>query len=111
MGPEWQAQLSVDLSPVLISTDRAVILGLVLTELFININKYAYGGAPGPIELRLSEERATFSLAVADRGTGVISPRRGFGSRMINGLVAQMGGRMVQEDNKPGLRVVLSAPL
>ena len=111
MGPEWRAQVSMDLAPVLIPTDRAVILGLVLTELFINVNKYAYGGAPGPVEVRLSEGQGAFTLVVADRGTGVVSPRRGFGSRMINGLVAQMSGRMVREDNRPGLRVVLTAPL
>jgi light-regulated signal transduction histidine kinase (bacteriophytochrome) len=111
MGPEWQKQVSLDLSPILIPTNRTVTLGLVLTELFININKYAYGGGAGPIEVRLLAERAGLSLIVADRGSGMISSRRGYGSRMINSLVTQMGGRMVYEDNKPGLRVVLSAPL
>ena len=110
MGREWVANVAMDLSPVLIATDRAVTLGLVLTELFININKYAYGGNPGPIEVRLSEEREMFTLIVADRGVGKASTRRGFGSRMIDGLVAQMGGRIMQEDNQPGLRVILSAP-
>ena len=109
MGPEWQARASMELSPVLIPTDRAVVLGLVLTELLININKYAYGGAPGPIVIKLSEQRGVFTLVVADQGSGLASTRRGFGSRMIDGLVAQMGGRMIHEDNKPGLRVVVSA--
>ena len=111
MGDAWAAHVSMDLAPVLIPTDKAVTLGLVLTELFININKYAYGGAPGPIEVRLREERANFTLEVADRGIGKVSPRRGFGSRMIDGLVSQMGGLLTREDNKPGLRVVLSAPI
>ncbi len=111
MGEDWTPHVSMDLAPVLIPTDRAVTLGLVVTELFININKYAYGGAPGPIEVRLREDRTNFTLEVADRGSGSTSPRRGFGSRMIDGLVTQMGGRLTREDNKPGLRVVLSAPV
>jgi chemotaxis family two-component system sensor kinase Cph1 len=111
MGAEWAANLALDLAPVLIPTDKAVTLGLVLTELFININKYAYGGAAGPIEVRLYEERANFTLEVADRGSGNASPRRGFGTRMIEGLVAQMGGVVTRLDNNPGLRLVLTAPI
>jgi light-regulated signal transduction histidine kinase (bacteriophytochrome) len=111
MGPEWQEHVALDLSPVLIPTHRAVTLGIILTELFININKYAYGGEAGPIEVRLSAERTGFSLLVADRGSGVVSSRRGFGSRMINSLVAQIGGQMVYENNEPGLRVILSTPV
>jgi chemotaxis family two-component system sensor kinase Cph1 len=111
MGAEWAANLALDLAPVLIPTDKAVTLGLVLTELFININKYAYGGAAGPIEVRLYEERANFTLEVADRGSGNASPRRGFGTRMIEGLVAQMGGVVTRLDNNPGLRLMLTAPI
>ncbi|NPD70400.1 GAF domain-containing protein (plasmid) [Lichenicola cladoniae] len=42
MGQDWAKHLALDLMPVLIATDRAVTLGLVLTELLINSNKYAY---------------------------------------------------------------------
>ncbi len=111
MGAEWTAHLSLDLAPVLIPTDKAVTLGLVMTELFININKYAYGGGAGPIAVRLYDDRANFILEVADRGRGSDSTRRGFGSRMVDGLVAQMGGQLTRKDNAPGLRVVLIAPV
>jgi two-component system, chemotaxis family, sensor kinase Cph1 len=40
------AALTLDLSPIMTSTDLAVPLSLVLTELMINCNKYAYGGEP-----------------------------------------------------------------
>ena len=59
MGQEWAQHLSLHLSPVLIATDRAIILGLVLTELMINANKYAYGGAAGPIDVELIEDRTS----------------------------------------------------
>jgi two-component sensor histidine kinase len=91
--------------------DRVIPLGLVVTELVININKYAYGGQAGPVEISLTEHAARIRLVVADRGGGLTSARRGFGSRMMTALVTQLGGELKSEDNEPGLRVVLSAPV
>ncbi len=113
MGTDWQAQLSLDLSPVRISTDRAVPVGLVLTELMINANKYAYGGNAGPLEVRLMEDRSRFQLSVADHGVGLMhgDEGAGFGSRLMRALVKQLGGELRFEDNRPGLRAVLTADL
>ena len=111
MGEAWATQLSLELAPVIVSTDRAVTLGLVLTELIININKYAYGGAAGPIEIGLTETRNSFHLTVADQGVGKPSFRKGFGSRIMEGLVGQLGGTLTYRDNTPGLRAILSAPV
>lgn len=109
MGPEWAGKLTLDIAPVLIPTDRAVTLGLVLTELVINANKYAYEGAPGPIEITLEEQGSKFRLIVADHGKGKHQPGAGFGSRMMNAMVGQLGGELEFRDNKPGLRAVLTA--
>ncbi len=111
MGKEWAQHLTLDLSPVMISTDLAVPLSLVLTELMINCNKYAYGGEPGPIEIRLTGDLSSLYLSVSDKGRGSISPGKGFGSRMIDSLVAQLGGTLTTGDNTPGLRTALKIPL
>jgi chemotaxis family two-component system sensor kinase Cph1 len=50
-------------------------------------------------------------MVVADKGSGRTSTRRGFGTRMMTALVTQLGGELVFEDNEPGLRAVLSAPI
>jgi two-component sensor histidine kinase len=109
MGPEWAGCLRLNIAPVLVPTDRAVTLGLVLTELVINANKYAYGGAPGPIEITLEEQGSKFRLIVADHGRGKHEPRQGFGTRMMTAMVNQLGGTLDYNDNKPGLRAVLTA--
>ncbi|RYG86557.1 MAG: GAF domain-containing protein, partial [Alphaproteobacteria bacterium] len=111
MGAEWQEGLVLDLQPVTLPTDRAVTVGLILTELIINANKYAYDGRAGPLEVRLMEDRSRFRLIVADRGKGKTTTRKGFGSRLMDALVGQLDGELVYEDNGPGLRAVLSAPL
>ncbi len=111
MGAEWGRQLVLDLAPMKLRTDRAVSLGLLLTELMINANKYAYDGAPGPLIICLAEDRARLRLTVADQGRGRSGSRKGFGTRMMEALVAQLGGELAYEEAGPGLRVVLSAPL
>src|SRR5690606_17851126 len=111
MGQEWQPHVMRDLRPVMLPTDRAVGLGLVLTELIINANKYAYGSGAGPLRVSLREDRNTFRLVVADSGAGKTGENRGFGSRMMEALVAQLGGSLEFSDNRPGLCATLIAPV
>ncbi len=119
LGEDWASQMSLDLAPVLVPTDRAVNIGLVLTELIINASKYAYGGRPGPIAIVLEQHRNRLRLIVADKGVGKPAEasartpggRIGFGSRMMNAVVAGLSGTIEQDDNMPGLRVIMTAPI
>jgi two-component system, chemotaxis family, sensor kinase Cph1 len=112
IGPQWKPYFSLRLGPVMLPIDRVVPLGLVVTELVINITKYAYAdGAAGPVEVGLTEHAGKFNMVVADKGAGRTSTRRGFGTRMMTALVTQLGGELAFEDNEPGLRAVLTAPI
>jgi two-component sensor histidine kinase len=75
----------------------------------INAQKYAYGGLPGPIAIRLEPYRSKFRLIVADRGMGQKRPGQGFGTRMIEAMVDRLGGTTERFDNRPGLRVIVTA--
>ena len=108
MGAEWGRQLVRDLQPVLLPTDRAVSLGLVLTELVINANKYAYRGAPGPLRITLAEDGSRIRLIVEDQGVGRTMSRKGFGTRMMDALVTQLQGALNYEDAQPGTRAILN---
>jgi light-regulated signal transduction histidine kinase (bacteriophytochrome) len=110
MGEDWRRHFHLKLMPVMLPIDRVIPLGLIVTELIININKYAYAGAAGPVEISLSEDRTGIRAIVADRGQGRISTRSGFGTRMMGALVAQLAGELSYEDGAPGVRVVLTAP-
>ncbi|MGW8191109.1 histidine kinase dimerization/phosphoacceptor domain -containing protein [Sphingomonas hankookensis] len=111
MGDEWTGRLTMDLAPLLISADAAVQVGLVLVELVINAQKYAYGGKPGPIAITLEKVRNRFRLTVADRGQGRTGNRTGFGTRMLGAMVKRLDGTIEESDNAPGLRFTVSAPI
>lgn len=111
IGPEWKDFITTDLAPVMIPADSAVNIGLILVELVINAQKYAYDGAPGPISVVVEQHRARFRLIVADRGKGRIGNRQGFGSRMLSAMVKRLSGTIEDDDNRPGLRIIFSAPV
>ena len=110
MGQDWTQHISLNLSPISLPTERAISLGLLLTELLINANKYAYGGAAGPIEITLIENPADLRLIVADRGVGTSPARDGFGFRILDALVKQLRGTLTPSDNRPGLRIEVILP-
>ncbi|MBU1324012.1 MAG: GAF domain-containing protein [Alphaproteobacteria bacterium] len=111
MGADWRAMLEADLAPIRMDASRAVTVGLILTELIINAQKYAYDGNPGPIRVCLDEEPDVFRMVVEDEGKGGHEVGDGFGSLMIQSLVGQLGGELTWRDASPGLRVVLKAPI
>lgn len=109
----WREQVVLDLAPILISTDRAVSLGLIVNELLVNATKYAYGEEAGPINVVLEQHRNSLRLIVSDRGRGHAGKTEGtgFGSRMLAALIQRLAGTITYEDNRPGVRVVLTAPI
>lgn len=110
MGEEWRPLMILDLDPFAIEPERAVTVGLIFTELVINAQKYAYGGAPGPIRVSLDLIDTRFRLRVADEGRGGHTPGKGFGSRMIESMGGQLGGSVTYQGSENGLTVDLIAP-
>ncbi len=110
-GSEWARHISIDAEPVLMAADRAINLGLLLTELVINANKYAYDRKPGPIAIRLRRHLNCFQLSVADQGKGRRAGDAGFGSRMMRVLAQSLWAVMEETDDGPGLRVTISGPI
>lgn len=111
MGPEWSDQINMKLEPITVPANHAVTIGLIMTELLINTQKYAYEGQPGPVDVKLITEGAEYRLIVTDHGKGTDVSRQGFGSRMIDALVLRVSGNIAYEDNAPGLRAILTAQL
>lgn len=115
MGGEWRGAITSHFVSNPASADRAISVGLIVTELVINAQKYGYGGRPGPVAIALEQHRRTLRLIVADQGGGVqrdrAEPANGFGTRMVAAMVDRLGATIKRQDNRPGLRVVVTIPL
>jgi two-component sensor histidine kinase len=55
-GRQWDKYVLLQGTSILMPTDKAVVLALIVTELLTNSVKHAYGGEPGPIQVRFVEE-------------------------------------------------------
>jgi two-component sensor histidine kinase len=114
-----QCEISYDgADHVLVSTDRAIALALVVTELVTNAAKHAYPGAKsGRIDVRLVRGKPELArLSVRDRGVGLspdfdMDARVGLGMRLTKALVMQAKATLHIERHSPGTEFVLDIPV
>jgi len=104
--------LSCNFAPMTVSTDQAVPLGLLVNELVTNAIKYAYPEGAGEVRVSLGKEAGHLHLVVCDNGVGLPASfnARGsasLGTKLINSLSRQLGGKPQWEDTQPGTRFVL----
>lgn len=101
-GSAGEIALKVRTEPLNIGLDRGIPLGLLVTELVTNSLKHAFPDGGGEIEVGLERlEDGSMLLVVADNGIGYRPAEpgapdrpRSLGTRIIAGLVAQLGGEM-----------------
>jgi two-component sensor histidine kinase len=112
-------QISVDIEDVKLSTDRAISVGIIVTELVTNSLKYAYPGAGGAIRVRLTPiPEAKLMLAVEDDGVGHAASQKlassiestGVGSRIVDAMARGLGAQIAQDSDSRGFRSQLIFP-
>ena len=106
----------LSLSPVLVPTDTAVSVGVVIAELVTNAVKYAYpAGKGGPIRILLAREGEDAVLVVEDDGVGsqgpAAKPGTGMGQRLIQSIASSIKGQVDRMPQETGTRVRFSFPL
>lgn len=99
-----------------VPTDRAVSLGVIVSELVTNALKYAYpDGAPGLVLVRLHREGDTAALAVEDQGVGATATvpcaGSGLGKRIVAAMAQGLGGAVEERTGPGGTRVLVRFPL
>jgi two-component sensor histidine kinase len=99
--------------PVTISTDKAVSIGVIVTELVSNACKYAYPpGDHGPVRIALDrQESGNLRLIVEDDGVGWSGDGpikgTGVGSRVMKAMATSLRGTLRYESRPRGTRAVL----
>lgn len=103
--------------PVLMATDRAIHLALLITELVTNAAKHAYGESGGDVCVHLAAPQGdAISISVHDHGVGLPEEFRpqnshGLGMRLITALTKQMQATLEIPKREKGAWFVLRVPL
>ncbi|GEO83673.1 MULTISPECIES: sensor histidine kinase [Alphaproteobacteria] len=96
-NPEKPLHLTLDADPISITADRAVSIGMIVTELVTNAYKYAYTDKPtGEIRIRLKRTGDNAALLrVEDDGVGMqltsAPTGTGLGSRIVKSMASTLG--------------------
>ncbi|CAG1010986.1 MAG: sensor histidine kinase [Rhizobiaceae bacterium] len=84
------------IDPLSVDRDQATPIALLVNEVVTNALKYAFpGGRKGAVEIRLERlagDRVRLSIADDGIGFGGEPANAGMGSRLIRGMVTQLGG-------------------
>ena len=100
--------------PIRLPTDRAVSLGVIVTELVTNACKYAYPNGPGEVRVALTRTaEGEFLLAVEDDGCGMpadAAPRgTGLGTKLIRAMAQSLQSIVEYDRTHNGVRATLRA--
>jgi len=114
-GSAKQLHIVADLAPTSLSADKAVALGVIVTELITNAVKYAYPQGAGDIRITLRPADGSISLCVEDDGIGYNpsdGPKgTGLGTRLLHAMASNLGATITTGPSDPiassGFRVVL----
>lgn len=103
---------------IVVPTDRAISIALIVNELITNAAKYAYKDEDcGKIWIKVSRDgHDAFSISVRDEGTGLppdfdLHKASGLGMRIISAFAKQVNATIVVQSHAQGTEFVLSIPL
>jgi PAS domain S-box-containing protein len=112
--------VKVDTDAILIETNKAITLSIIVNELVANAFKHAFPGenTDGTVSVGLRrDDPATVTLTVADNGTGSDQSAlegetrsKGLGTRLIEGSVRQLAGSMRTEGGNGGWTTTITFP-
>jgi PAS domain S-box-containing protein len=112
IGEARHLTLEVRAGDATISSQEAVSLGLIVTELVINALKHAFPGSrPGRVIVGYEIELEGWTLSVTDDGIGRPEPGRGakvgLGTSVVEALARQLGAHVVMSDARPGAKIAI----
>ena len=103
---------------IVVPTNRAISIALIVNELITNAAKYAYKDeAGGKIWIKVGrDDDDAFSISVRDEGAGLppdfdLHKAKGLGMRIVTAFAKQVNATIAVRSQNPGAEFVLSMPL
>ena len=103
---------------IMVSTDQAISIALIVNELIANACKYAYKDQlGGRIWINVTRDGSeAFLISVRDEGKGLpsdfdLGKAKGLGMRIITAFAKQVEATITMVPRDPGTEVVMSIPL
>jgi two-component sensor histidine kinase/CheY-like chemotaxis protein len=109
----YNVTIRLDAEPVSIGTDKAISVGVMVTELVTNIFKYAYANnetgeariglrhtGSGKLELSVEDDGCGWNSDTAPKGTGL-------GAKIVKAMAKNLGSEIRHEDLSPGTRIAI----
>ncbi len=112
-GQQRQVRMDVDIAPIEVPGDRAMLLGLLVNELTTNAYKHAYATVADPqLTVRLHTiDEGRLRLEVSDNGPGYDTEcGSNMGKRLIAAFASQLGGTLASTTDG-GFAVLIDFPL
>lgn len=105
-------RITFDCPKLAVSIDRAISLGVILSELITNVSKYAYpSDLRGEVRVRVViDEGITARLEVEDDGVGISGDTptgTGLGTQVMDALAHGLNGRLEMVRRERGTRAIL----
>ncbi|TDR85509.1 sensor histidine kinase [Enterovirga rhinocerotis] len=106
-------ELTLAAEPCEVGPDKAVAVGVVVTELVLNALKYAYPDGRGPIRVSLVKRDAgRIALSVEDDGVGrdlkTGRTEEGLGRMIVRAMAVKLGADWGRDESHPGMKVTLT---
>lgn len=100
---------------VVLSTDRAITVALLINELVTNVAKYAYPDGECRAWVDVVRSGDGVSVAVRDEGVGLpagfdLKHSKGLGMRLVASFTKQLGGTVEVRNLRPGAEFLIEIP-
>lgn len=109
-------ELDTHIEDVHLDLDRAIPMGLIVTELVSNAFKHAFGNrGDGTICVELEETGGNLRLRVADDGSGLpeefsLENTSSLGMKLVDTLSSQLNGSLVYRNLEKGCEFIVTFP-
>ncbi len=119
LGESWSSDalprtLTLTAEPIRVKTDRAVSIGVIITELVTNACKYAYPDGGGEVRIFVREADGHCVLTVEDDGCGMAADQKpqgtGLGAKLIRVMSQSLQTAVEYDPAHRGVRAVLRVP-